>query len=197
MKLWTPEQQVLAKQAEFWRTPEWPIEAILRVELLTARVFDPCCGDGAMTDIARRHGYEVIASDLYDWGIGEAGVDFLTTPEGGRTHGHTIFMNPPFSKACDFVERGMALGARKIVCFQRWAWWESAGRRAWWEAHRPQRIYVCSDRATCWLGTIPEEEKIDEKGRRRGTSNAHGWFIWESGQPTGPLIGHISKDMAA
>ena len=34
---------------------------------------------------------------------------------------YTIFMNPPFSKAVEFVEKAIALGARKIVCFQRFA----------------------------------------------------------------------------
>lgn len=184
-----------AKEAEFWETPPWAADAILRAELLTPRVWDPCCGKGVISDAALRAGYKVLSTDLHDWGYdrlhdSRANANFLDCllPQGGLDQCEfTIFMNPPFSKAVEFVEQAQALGARKIVCFQRFAWFESDTRYAFWRGNPPQRIYVCADRATCWLGSVPPED------RTSGTTTAHAWFVWERGQPAGPLTWHVRK----
>lgn len=184
-----------AKAAEFWETPPWAAEAILRAELLTNAVWDPCAGAGIVSESARRAGYGVYSTDLYDWGY--AGLDqsmtgmsfmhFLDPPAALQRGQFTVFCNPPFSLAVQFVRHALQLGARKIVCFERFAWWESNDRRDFWAAHPPQRVYVCGDRANCWLGSIPPEE------RTGGSPTAHAWFVWEAGQPAGPLTGHVWK----
>jgi len=189
----TDEQvTALAKQAECYETDPWAAEAILRHELLTHLVWDPCCGTGILSEAARAAHYQVMSTDLHDWGYepAKSGEDFLTFPT--RPHRETtIFMNPPFSLACEFVDKAHGLGARKIVCFQRFAWWESEKRREWWAKRPPNRIYICGDRAECWRFDIPHEE------RTGSTPTAHGWFIWERGQPPGPTLGHIWKRDAA
>jgi len=178
-----------AKKAECFLTPWWAVDAILNVELMTRRVIDPCCGEGIMSEVASEHGYtDIASSDKYDWGFGEWGVDFL----GGLPYsvrGHTILMNPPFSLATQFIERARELGARKIICFQRFAWWESQGREEFWANNRPNRIHVCADRASCKRIDISPEEW---KGMG-GTSTAHAWFVWEEGQPTGPILGRLLR----
>ena len=181
-----------AKAAEFWETPPWAADAILRAELLTPYVWDPCCGAGIVSEAASRAGYSVLSTDLHTWGYGaadETGRDFLASalPPRFEAGAFAVFMNPPFSLAVEFVKHARALGARKIVCFQRFAWWESDERQSFWDSMRPQRIYVCADRATCWLGSIPPEE------RKGGSPAANAWFIWESGQPPGPITGHVRK----
>ncbi len=193
--VWTAEQQTLASDAECWETPDWAARAILRHEILTPLVVDPCCGPGVMSHVAQDHGYKTKSFDLYDWGFGESDIDFRSCPERIQklVRDNTVFMNPPFSLACVFVERALELGARKIVCFQRWSWWESAGRLSWWKKYTPQRVYLCADRATCWLVTTPADARVNKEGRPKSTPTAHGWFVWEHGQPAGPLIGHISK----
>lgn len=206
MNSFGPEFEALAKEAECWITDPWAVHSILACEILTHRVVDPCCGTGVMSDIAAEHGYDVRAYDLHNWGGGIHGVDFLaetplvphhlkTTQMWAEVKGATVLMNPPFSLACLFVERALELGARKVVCFQRWAWWESAKRRDWWKTYTPQRLYACSDRATCWLVTVPLEQRVSSDHKsKKSTRTAHGWFVWERGQPAGPLIGHVSKE---
>ena len=88
----------------------------------------------------------------------------------------TIFMNPPFHLACEFVDAAMHLGARKIVCFQRQAWRESIGRQDWFAANRPARVYTCASRATCWRFDKPERT---EGGN--GSKVAHSFYVWERG----------------
>lgn len=179
------------KDLEHFETPEWAAKAILRKEILTSLVIDPCCGIGILADAALSEGYkDVFAWDIYDWGYERqcAVSDFLVDGDGSEIEEEfTIFMNPPFSLACQFVERSFEIGARKVICFQRFAWWESARRRDFWEKFPPNRVYICADRADCWRHDIPKDL------RGSGTPTAHAWFVWESGHPPGTLLGHVSK----
>lgn len=168
-----------AKAAECWETDPWAAAAVLRVELLSTLVWDPCCGTGILTLAAREAGYGVYASDLHDWGFAGAdkvGHDFLVDDR--------LWMPP----GTQFVDRAFNLGARKVVCFQRQAWRESDERADWWAARPPARVWLCGSRATCWLFTVPPED------RKGGTSTAHAWYVWERGHKGAEVTGAIYKD---
>jgi hypothetical protein len=80
---------------DFYATPTWVTEALLRHIRFRGPVWEPCCGDGAMTRVLEGHGYDVISTDLVDRGFGTAGVDFLAcgaVPTGCRS----IITNPPY-----------------------------------------------------------------------------------------------------
>lgn len=179
----------LALEAEAYETPQWAVEAILDREILTKNVFDPCAGTGVLMEAALKAGYNPTGIDKHDWGYPYIQRrDFLKeAPAGIFAFDCTVLMNPPFSLAVDFVLRCIDLGARKIVCFQRFAWWESAGRKEFWQKNPPNRVYICGNRASCWRFDIPEEE------RKSGTTTAHAWFVWERGHPPGTVLGHIYK----
>ena len=186
----TAKHRALAKKSECFETEDWAIEAILDVEILTQLVVDPCCGQGQMADAAAARGHSIVAFDKYDWGNPASGlglVDFLKMDAAMDffIKPFTVFMNPPFSLAGQFVERAKELGARKIVCFQRFAWWEGQRREAFWTVNPPNRIYVCAKRASCWRIDIPPEK------RTSGTNTAHAWFVWEAGHPGGTLVGRL------
>ncbi|MCW9036231.1 MAG: hypothetical protein OQJ97_18595 [Rhodospirillales bacterium] len=185
-----PELIKLAKKAEFWETPAWAPWAILRRELLTKVVRDPCCGSGVISIAALRAGYDVESSDLYDWGYtsSQIGLNFLTLAKPSTGYDFTDFYNPPFSLATEFIQKSFDDGARKVLCFQRLEWWESLTRRPFFESTPPNRVYICGNRADCWIGTIP----LDERGN--GQKRAHAWFVWERGNPQGTQVGHIWKD---
>ncbi|WP_425404607.1 hypothetical protein [Hwanghaeella sp.] len=187
-----PKFATLEEQARFYEcfeTDPWAAAAILTVEILTAEVLDPCCGTGILVRAAIRAGYDVAANDVCDWGFPrDTEADFLT--HYIDLTGKTVFMNPPFSKAGAFVDRAFELNARKVVCFQRYAWFESDDRRKWWERNPPARIWLCGDRAACWRFDIAPQD-------RNGNPNtAHAWFVWERGHKGGPVIGKIWRDMA-
>jgi hypothetical protein len=80
---------------DFYATPDWVTEALLRHVQFRGRVWEPCCGAGAITTVMQRHGYDVTSTDIADHGFGAPGVDFLscqTVPEGCRG----IVTNPPY-----------------------------------------------------------------------------------------------------
>jgi predicted RNA methylase len=219
----------LCVDLEAFETPRWALEAVLRVEICTPTIIDPCAGTGIIARVCLDQGYNVFAIDIHDWSrdlpasamhtAGIRVVDFLTDDAfGACVKDKTVFMNPPFSKACEFVDRALALGARKVITFQRQAWRESESRREWWQANRPSRVWVCGSRATCWRFDLLEcrhEGGTDEcahfkaKGKKKppgegcskclgGAPTAHGFFVWERGHSASELTDAIypEKDLA-
>jgi hypothetical protein len=94
---------------DFYPTPAWPTEAMLRRVRLPTVIWEPCCGDGAMVRVLEAHGHRVVATDLVDRGYGEAGRDFLAEsrlPEGVNA----IVTNPPYSRTLyRFIDHALAL----------------------------------------------------------------------------------------
>lgn len=179
----------MAEAAEAWETAPWAAKAILQVELLTPHVVDPCSGRGVLTRALRKAEYQTHAQDLYDWGYegcDEVGTNWLD--EDSDLTGQTVFMNPPFSLACQFVNKAFELNARKTVCFQRQAWRESQERRAFWEKYPPARVWVCGNRAETWLFSIPPEE------RKGGRNMPSAWYVWENDHKGAEVTSAIWKD---
>lgn len=217
----TLEVAMAAGGLEAWETDPWVPPALLQVELLPRNVIDPCVGKGAWTIALRLAGYEVETVDIVDWSrhFAEADApdhvaDFLSIdPErldacrlAGRD-GFAVVMNPPFSGhdgllSCAFVDKALRMGARKVVCFQRFAWREAGKRHGWWAANPPARVWLCVDRATCWRFDVPHgcngtcEKHINryERDDRRqqglvngcracigNTPTAHAVYVWERG----------------
>lgn len=190
-------------ELEHFETDPWSVEAILDCEIMTSIVVDPCTGTGILAKASTLRGYDVVSIDIYDYGYKDTFVqDFLTFDEMPFEE-FSVIMNPPYSKAENFVDKAFELGARKIICFQRFSWWEGSfdkgkKRGQWWGSNPPNRIYICGDRAHCWRHDLPSDEKgnrYDPKTGRKlgGTPTAHAWFVWEKGNPKGTLLGHIYK----
>ena len=110
----------------------------------------------------------------------------------------SIFMNPPFSKAVEFVEKALELGAHKVLCFQRLAFFCSQERRDFWDKNPPVRIHLCAERATCFRHDIP----VNPRGKRVNpetgkeyaeTPTDHAWFVFERGYTGSTSIHRLYK----
>lgn len=193
----------ICQRLEHYETPRWAADAILRVEILTERVIDPCVGTGVLCEALASHGgYACDGQDVHDWGSKHLDrvQDWLAEdplPRHLRDREFSVFMNPPFSLAEEFVEQALKLGARKVVCFQRMSWWESEGRKDFWDNTPPNRIYICGSRATSWRHDVPESQRVDKKGRPKTTPTAHAFYVWERGHPRGPVLHRIYRDAEA
>jgi hypothetical protein len=206
--------EALCVDLEAYQTPEWAIERLLDVEILTSAVIDPCVGLGVIADAAKKRGYGVTSYDVYHWGYdGTLIQDWLTTTIDLTNF--TVLMNLPFSKACAFVDHALKLNARKVVCFQRQAWRETGngkrGRRAWWDANKPARKWLCGDRASCWrfdVLTCPHDAECPNRRRKKGqkpspgigcskcmgnTPTPHEFYVWERGHVAAEISGVLYK----
>lgn len=167
--------------ADFYRTPEVATLALLERESFPGAIWEPACGDGAMSLPLKRAGYRVTSSDLVDRGFGIVGTDFLAEkelPAGVES----IVTNPPFKFGTAFARHALDLGARKIALLCRVAFLEGQERRPLLEQHL-SRVWVFSRRITLWRGDDPE-------ARDTGGAMAFAWFVFERGQ-RGPTVGFI------
>jgi hypothetical protein len=100
---------------DFYPTPDWVTEALLKRVTLNGPVWEPCCGNGAMARVLERAGHAVVATDLVDRGFGRGGVDIFDCtefPPGCRA----LVTNPPYGDGGELVRAGnSSLGMLKFV----------------------------------------------------------------------------------
>ena len=92
---------------DFYPTPDWVTDALLKHVKLRNHVWEPCCGNGAMARVLDRAGYQVVATDLVDRGFGRGGVDFFACtafPAGC----HAMVTNPPYGDGGEMVRANNA-----------------------------------------------------------------------------------------
>ena len=152
---------------DFYPTPEWATYALIDNERFQGRIWEPACGDGTMARVLNDTGQPVEASDLYDRGYGEIGVDFL---KGCRTV-ENIITNPPYNSAEGFVEAGLRQMTHKLCLLLRLAFLEGANRqRTIFSKTPPARVWVFSERITFY----PAGAEVKGSG-----TTAYAWFVWD------------------
>jgi hypothetical protein len=173
---------------DFYETPSVAVEALLRVETLPHRIWEPACGRGAIVNVLRAHGHEVVATDLVDYGIpitapGYWGVDFLAerrAPEGTQA----IVTNPPFKLAEEFVEHALTLCPR-VVMLLRLAFLESDRRSGILEGRGFARIHVFRKR-------LPMMHRAEWQGPKANSGMAFCWMVWDREHRGPPTVHRVS-----
>lgn len=164
-----------ARGDDLYETPPAAVRALLSVEPLPQRIWEPACGPGKIVAALRVAGHDVVASDLVDYACpGQlAGVDFLMerqAPPGCDC----IVTNPPFKLAAEFVEHAIGrLGMRRVVMLLRLAFLES-DRRSWvLDTGLLARVHVFRKR-------LPMMHRAGWEGPKAASSIAFAWFVWDS-----------------
>jgi hypothetical protein len=173
---------------DLYETPAVAVEALLRVEQIPHRIWEPACGRGAIVNVLRAHGHEVVASDLMDYGVpitapGYFGVDFLKetrAPAGTQA----IVTNPPFQIAAQFVEHALKLSPL-VIMLLRLAFMESERRCPILEGVGLARIHVFRKR-------LPMMHRAGWEGRKANSGMAFAWFVWERGYTGRTTISRVS-----
>jgi hypothetical protein len=131
---------------DLYETPIPAIRALLQVEPITHRVWEPAAGRGAIVRALNNWGYETVATDLIAYegaipGIGIADFFSFTRAPGGCK---VIVTNPPFKDADRFVRHGLSL-VPKVIVLQRLAALEGVGRSDLVDKHL-QRVWLGRER---------------------------------------------------
>lgn len=156
---------------DFFPTPAWATYALMDNEPFVGEIWEPACGDGAMAKVLARRGNAVLATDLYDRGFGESGVDFLKT----NRIVNNIVTNPPYNSAEGFVHVGVRSVRQKFALLLRLAFLEGANRaNTIFSRCPPARVWVFSDRITFYPAGATQ----------KGTgTTAYAWFVWDRNSP--------------
>lgn len=167
------------RRDDLYETPPEAVAALLEVEALPRRVWEPACGPGSIVRSLRTAGHDVVASDLVDYRSPDQdhhGWDFLmeqAAPDGVEA----IVTNPPYKNAAAFVEVGLRV-VPKVVMLLRLGFLESESRRAILDGGELARVHVFRNR-------LPMMHRAGWEGPRTSNPTAFAWFVWEAGR-SGP-----------
>lgn len=142
--------------------------------------WEPACGKGHMAEPLKEYFREVRATDIHDYGYGEArDLDFLDPKT--TWHPDWIITNPPFGeKAEAFVFKALKCAGTGVAMFMRLQWLETIGRyERIYRYHPPTLIAFFVERVPLHKG------QWDPMG---GTATSYIWLVWIKGaKPQAPF----------
>jgi len=157
-------------------TPACAVHALLAVENLPQRIWEPACGLGNIVGVLRSAGHRVIATDITDRGCPDSHtLDFLTAPP--RQGIDAIVTNPPYSLAAEFIATGLQ-HAPIVIALLRLAFLESTRRAYLLDSGKLARVHVFSNR-------LPMMHRDGWTGPTASSAIAFAWFVFD-GQHRGP-----------
>lgn len=166
---------------DFYPTPPRATHALLDVEKFPSPVWEPACGDGAISKVLEQRGYGVISTDLIDRGYGTPHRDFLLDYQ---TSAPSIITNPPFKFATEFVEHALRRADAKVAMLCRLAWLEGKERRKLFTSTPLARVWVFSSR-------VPMLRGGDQMAAGGGGMIAFAWYVWDKRHVGAPTIGWL------
>lgn len=147
---------------DFYPTPTNATLELLSREKFDGDIWEPACGDGAISKLLKLQGYEVYSSDLVDRGYGDAHFDFLNS---WRLHDN-IVTNPPFNIGTKFVIHALHCSRKKVAIFQKLTFLEGKERRdKLFSLNMLRNVYVFSERQGF--------------GDHKGGMLAFAWFVFD------------------
>lgn len=103
-------------QEDFYATSYETTEYLLQFESFHKRIIEPACGEGHISQILIKAGYDVQSFDLIDRGYGLCGLDFLHDTFFDRFRRQADYIiNPPYSLAMEFISRALDLTFQKVA----------------------------------------------------------------------------------
>lgn len=165
---------------DHYPTPLIALTKLLDAVSFTGEGWEPCCGDGAISRPLEERGMPLYSSDLYNWGYGEVGVDFLKTSR----EVDFIITNPPFNLSLEFAERALEMTRvrqGKVAFLLRLSWLESEKRRDFFTSSPLAEVLVFSKR-------LPRMNKPGYEGKVSSSAIAFAWFVWDHKHSGPPII---------
>lgn len=157
-----------ALHSDLYTTPHWATNALLNREKFEGGFLDAGCGKGDISKVLISTGHTNIKGiDLYNWGYGDTGIDFLKYEE---RHDNVI-SNPPFKFLGEFINHSINLSDKKVAIFARVNALETDDRfEDIYKDNPPTRVYLFVNRVKCLKG-----------GHDDGDSSAvlYIWMVWD------------------
>jgi hypothetical protein len=168
---------------DLYETPPVAIEALLAVENLPDIIWEPAAGRGAIVNVLRDLGHQVIASDIINYGFQlDSIADFLrttTAPIGCNT----VLTNPPYQIATEFAGHALDL-APEVYLLARLAFLESIKRTAVLEHRGLRAVHVFRKR-------LPMMHRHNWRGPRASSAIPFAWFCWSRGHRGSAIVDRI------
>ena len=124
------------QREDYYATEPKATEWLCKLERFEGRILEPSCGEGHMSEVLKKAGYDVVSRDLVDRGYGEV-ADFLDI-DNLEWDGN-IVTNPPYKYAQEFVEKALSIipKRKKVAMFLKLTFLEGKARRALFRSTPP------------------------------------------------------------
>ena len=152
--------------SDFYPTPIWATQALLKAVKFDGNILEPCCGDGAISKVFLDAGFAVQSSDKYyrDYGVVEDAFDLQGTYLN-------VVTNPPFSLAEELFHHFYPKTRHKLCFLLRTAFLEGSERyRTIFSKHPPEEVHIFSERVTMF----PKNSE-----NKTGGTTSYAWFVWD------------------
>lgn len=188
-----------ARGDNFYRTPAEAVYALLELEEFDPVIWEPACGDGAISALLEAAGYRVHLSDLCARGCtdmtGKAAkvLDFLASnrrwPRRAKGQGIDIVTNPPFGEVLNaFVAHALRVHRpRKMALLLNLNFlcgFDDPDRCYAMDTCPPARVHVFKRR-------LPMMHRDGWEGETASSQMNTAWFVWEQnpdGDYGGPTV---------
>lgn len=161
------------EENDFYATDPVAIDWLLGVESFDTFIWEPCCGQGHLSQRLKENGYKVYNTDIINRGYeGFSGIlDFLEYD--GKYYGD-IITNPPYKYCSEFIKKSLDVveEGSKVAMFLKIQTLEGQKRyEEIFSVAPPKTVYVFVKRVAC-----------GKNGEFSGGSAVcYAWFVWEKG----------------
>lgn len=172
------------RRDDLYETPACATEALLKHEKLPRKIWEPACGRGAIVEVLRKAGHDVIATDLVDYGYGSSRIDFLLEPKNASAV-EAVVTNPPYKLAAQFVRKALEL-CPKAIMLLRLSFLEGKSRRNdILDGGTLARVHLFRNR-------LPMMHRDGWTGPKAESMIAYAWFVWERDNKLPTIINRIT-----
>ena len=143
-------------------------------------IWECACGEGHLSEVLKKRGFNVWSTDLVDRGYGIGNTDFLKSiPD--KWSGD-ILTNPPYKYAKEFVEKAIEVTRNGCytIMFLKIQFLEGQARKEMFKKYPPKFVYVNSARQTCYIN--------GDMSKKMSSATCYCWFVWEKGFNKEPII---------
>lgn len=169
---------------DFYPTPPYATQELLKREVFCGSIYEPACGDGAISEVLKDiyPKQKIYSTDLYDRGYGDkTGIDFIAYDYNIKRFDN-IITNPPYSLAQDFVEKSLQITNNKVAMLLKIQFLEGVKRYNMFKSTPLKSIYVFSKR----LNMTRNGDRM-----KNSTMLCFAWFVWDKGYHGKPQVDWI------
>lgn len=121
---------------DYYATEPKALELLCDIEKFSPKIWECSCGEGHLSEVLKKRGYDVVSSDLIDRGYGYGGIDFLKTT---KPFDGDIITNPPYKYALEFVKHALEIitDGHRVAMFLKLQFLEGKARRQFFDSTPP------------------------------------------------------------
>ena len=170
----------IREKNDFYATNPHALEIAMPIlkDLLHHNVWECACGQGHLSEVLKRNGYNVKSTDLIDRGYGTV-EDFLKCE---KVFNGDILTNPPFKLAEQFVAKSFELieEGNYAIFFLKVQFLESKSRKKMFEKYPLKYLIVNSERQQC--------AKDADFEHLKATTQCYCWYVFQKGYKGEPIV---------